>query len=272
MLAAVLRWTGNDVPGQLTAGLRRRGAATLLALLALAAQAALAAAAAAPDYGLLEEVLLQNVRNGYVDYDGIAAQPKFARFVAELETAPPPAGRNAALAYYVNAYNALAIQGVLQGPAPATASSLRRLATSTRFILGGEKLTLGDIEKQRLLPLAEPRTHFALACAALACARLSSHAYLAETLDAQLDEAARRFVNDVTRNRFDIAQRTAFVSPLFAAHRAEFEAAAGSLPAWLARYVDEPASRAALLEGRLALRYLDPDWELNGGYARGSAN
>ncbi|MCC7490159.1 MAG: DUF547 domain-containing protein [Gammaproteobacteria bacterium] len=252
--------------GQIIAGRGFMRALGLLAVLVLAL-AAPAGRAAAPDYALLEEALLQNVRDGYVDYDGIADNPKFARFVTDLATAQAPTERNEALAFYINAYNAFAIQGILQGHTPDSSSGRRRFFGSLKFGLGGGKVTLEEIEQQRLRPFGDPRAQLALARAALSGPRLSSHAYLPGTLDAQLDAASRRFVNDVSRNRFDIARRTAFLSPLFDWHRSDFEAAAGSLPGWLARHVDEPASRAALLEGRLALRYLDFDWDLNGRYA-----
>jgi hypothetical protein len=137
--------------------------------------------------------------------------------------------------------------------------------------LAGKDITLEELEHQRIRPMSDPRIHFAIACASLSCPRLSNRAYLPDTLDAQLDEATRRFINDVTRNRFDIPQKTAFVSEIFDWFGADFARAAGSLPDYLARYVQEPAARAALTEGRLAIRHLPYDWDLNGHYT-GPAN
>ena len=110
------RWPGR-LPGLLAA---------LVLALVLAVLATPAARATAPDYALLEEALLQNVRDGYIDYDGLAGNPKFARFVSDLATAEVPAERSEALAYYINAYNAFAIQAVLQGKAPDSAFGRRR--------------------------------------------------------------------------------------------------------------------------------------------------
>ena len=45
--------------------------------------------------------------------------------------------------------------------------------------------------------------------------------------------------------------------------RADFEKAAGSLPAFVARYVD-PATAAALREPGVRIEFLDYDWSLNG--------
>lgn len=226
-----------------------------------------APAFAAPDYAALDAVLLANVRNGYVDYDGIGADPRFGRFLTSL--ADPPGNlpdRAAELAYYINAYNAFAIKGILDGHSTATRFGRYRYFRSLDFRLGGRDVTLHEIEHERLRPLGDARIHFAIVCASMSCARLANRAWLPERIDEQLDQAARRFVNDPTRNRFDIAQKQAFVSPLFDVFAADFATTAGGVPAFLARWVDDPATRAALDEGRLAVAYLPYDWDLNGSY------
>jgi hypothetical protein len=245
-----------------------RGREVSIAAMALfAVFLAAPATATTPDYALLDAVLLANVRNGYVDYDGIAKNPKFAEFVRQLGL-PPDHGdaAGATLAYDINAYNAFAISGVLQGHSPATRSGRARLFRKLRFRLAGEEVTLDELEHERIRAAGDVRSRFAIVCASLSCPRLANRAFRPETLDAQLDEAARRFVNDATRNQYDIAQRTAFVSAIFDRYEQEFLNAAGSVPAWLARYVEEPASRAALLEGRLSIRHLPDDWDLNGRF------
>jgi hypothetical protein len=248
------------------------------ALVALAASAFLTlapgiVAAGMPDYGLLDEALLQNVRNGYVDYDGLKASPGFAEFLRQLAAKPDGIeSPGAQLAYYINAYNAFAISAILDGYSPATRMGRYRYFKSARFKLGGDDITLEQIEQQHIRPQGDPRIHFAIVCASISCPRLSNRAYLPDTLDAQLEDAAQRFINDVTRNRFDISQKTAFVSEIFDWFGDDFGKAAGSLPGYLARYVQEPAARAALTEGRLAIRHLPYDWDLNGRYTGASAN
>ncbi len=240
-----------------------RSLATLIALLG----ALLPAHAAAPDYALFDDVLIHNVRNGYVDYDGIAANPRFAVFLKQLATAEQPTDRKAELALLINAYNAFAISGILQGYSPSSRIGRWRFFERLEFQLSGAPTTLEDLEHKRLRLLGEPRIHFAIVCASLSCPRLVSRAYRPETLEAELDAAARGFVNDITRNHFDVAQRTAFLSSIFDWFRTDFEQGGSTLPAFLARYLQEPAARAALTEGRLAIRYLDYDWGLNGRYA-----
>ncbi len=245
----------------MTDGFRRLAAVVALLACVTSTQAA------GPDYGLLDDILVHNVRNGYVDYDGIAANPRFESFLRELATAPRPAERKAELALLINAYNAFAISGILQGYSPSSRLGRWRFFERLEFQLSGAPTTLEDLEHKRLRLLGEPRIHFAIVCASLSCPRLASRAYRPETLEEQLDAAARGFVNDITRNHFDVAQRTAFLSSIFDWFRSDFEQNGSTLPAFLARYLQEPAARAALLEGRLAIRYLDYDWGLNGRHA-----
>ena len=83
-------------------------------------------------------------------------------------------------------------------------------------------------------------------------------------LDARLEAATRRFVNDPTRNRFDLGEEVAELSAIFDWYRDEFEGAAGTLEAFVARYVADPAVAEALREGELKIRFIDYDWGLNG--------
>lgn len=245
-----------------------RVAVVMLGLLAWSPWSHAAAEATAPDYGLLDQVLLHNVRNGYVDYDGIRASPKFDRFLEQLAAVPPPFASPAGeLAYYINAYNALAIRGVLEGFSPASRLGRWRYYKRQKFTVAGARLSLDDIERLRLRPLGDARHHFAIAGAALSGPRLANRAYLQDTLDAQLDAATRRFVNDFTRNRFDVAMKTAFLSPVFEEYGEDFVSAAGSVTGFLLPYIEDPAERAALREGRLTVRYLPFDWDLNGSLA-----
>jgi len=245
---------------------RPRGVAGIALLALLASLAPLSAPAALPDYGELDGVLLRNVRNGFVDYAGIRADPAFARFVASLGNTSPEdlEGRDAELAFFINAYNALAIQGILDGYSPATRLSRRNFFQGREYRLLGEPITLEDLEEERLLPLGEPRVHFAIVCASLSCPRLANRAYRPDQLQQQLDEAARRFINDGTRNRFDPGRSQAFLSEIFAWYRQDFSQDAGSVQKYLARYAGEPGVAELLAKDGFKVRYLDYDWNLNG--------
>ena len=226
------------------------------------------ASAALPNIDDLDAVFLRNVQDGFVDYDGVRADPAFRRFIDGISNAresdlEEPGAR---LAFLINAYNALAIQGVLDGYSPASRSGRRKFFKRREYTLMGNSLTLEKLEQAHIRPLGEPRAHFAISCAAISCPRLARSAFEPETLDAQLDAVTRAFANDPTRNRFDVERRVAFLSSLFEQHAADFARAAGSTQRFLARYVDQPAVAELLARDGFEVRFVERDWDLNGVY------
>ena len=224
------------------------------------------ASTAAPDYSAFDELLLQHVGNGFVNYAGIEANPKFHSFVQQVgETdAGSLPERNDQLTFYINAYNALAIQGVLDGYSPASLWGRYKFFKSKKFVVLGKKINLFDLERKILIPMREPRIHFAIVCASISCPRLSSRAYLPETLEQQLDAGARHFINDISRNHFDLPRRIAYVSKIFDWYRKDFESAAGSVQRYLASYVEDAEVAKALDNDEFDVRFLKYDWNLNG--------
>ncbi len=226
------------------------------------------AAAALPGREDLDAVLLRNVSNGFVDYDGIKADPAFSRYVAGLASAGDASleESNTRLALLINAYNAFAIQGILDGYSPTSMLGRYRFFKRHEYSLLGTTTTLEDLEHGQLLPLGEPRLHFAIVCASISCPRLASEAYTPAALDAQLDAATRAFANDGTRNRYDPVRQIAFLSRIFDWYEADFVRAAGSTQKYLARYVSDPAVREILARDGFEVRFVDYDWDLNGVY------
>lgn len=242
-----------------SATLRRFAAPILLLAMANASMAA-------PDYSAFDELLLQNVGNGFVNYAGIEANPQFRRFVQQVgETdAGSLPERSDKLTFYINAYNALAIQGILDGYSPAKLWGRYKFFKSKKYVVLGKEINLFDLERKILIPMGEPRIHFAIVCASMSCPRLSNRAYLPETLEQQLDEGARRFINDISRNHFDLPRGIAYVSKIFDWYREDFEAAAGSVQRYLASYVEDVEVAKALDNDEFDVRFLKYDWNLNG--------
>ena len=225
--------------------------------------------AASPDYSGFDELLMQNVHNGFVDYDGITDNPalgKFVRQVGEID-ARTLSKRDDQLTFYINAYNALAIRGILDGYSPVTLFGRYTFFKSRKYIVMGEEINLLDLERKVLIPMGEPRIHFAIVCASTSCPHLSSRAYLPETLEQQLEQGAQQFINDISQNRFDLHERKAYVSKIFDWYEEEFEEEAGSLQRYLARYVEDTEVAKALGNDEFDVRFLKYDWNLNGRYS-----
>jgi hypothetical protein len=216
---------------------------------------------------LLRDVLSQAVSDGLVDYGKIQRDNRFREYVDSLNRVNPNDLPSKAdrLAWWINAYNAFAIQGILDGGTPRPYLGWYQFFKARKYAVGGTKLNLYDLEHGILRrEFDEPRVHFAIVCASTSCPRLQPWAYEGAELDRQLDQAAREFLNDPSRNRYDRRHKIAFLSKIFDWFESDFSAAAGTVQAYVSRYVDDPELVRELLSVPYQIRYLEYDWDLNG--------
>jgi hypothetical protein len=271
---------------------------TRRAWLALPAAAALTtllpqpASAAAPfDHGhaAWDQLLRQHVA---VAADGTSSAVRYAalqreraalRAYLDTLTAVAP-GEYAAwskpqqLAFLINAYNAWTVELILtRYPDLKSIKDLGSFIESPWkkkfFRLLGEQRHLDDVEHGLIRApgvFDDPRIHVAVVCASIGCPMLRNEAFVAGRLDAQLDDAMRRFLSDRTRNRFEPASGRLAVSKIFDWYRKDFEQGnrgIDSLTTLFARYADRladgAAAQAEVRAGRYKLAFLDYDWSLN---------
>jgi len=241
---------------------RRRFLGQALAGIALALAGG-AARGEVPAADAFDALLHAHVRDGDVDYRGFRASAGFRQYVATLAQPATLPTRDDRIAHRINAYNALAIQGILDGLSPSSFLGRQRYFRLKSWPFDGATTTLHDLEHLLLRPLGEPRIHFALVCASRSCPPLRTEAYVAARLDTQLDDQARTFVNDRTRNRFDASSRTAQLSEIFKWYDEDFRGA-GSVQRYLARYVADAAVARDLARDAFAIEWIPYDWRLNG--------
>lgn len=109
---------------------------------------------------------------------------------------PKDLNRHAALAFWINVYNAGAL--LLAGRAQrAELDSVLGVPGGFRrkFLnLSGQELSLDDIEHGKLRRLKDPRIHAALVCGSISCPTLRAEPYDGPGIDAELDEQMRRFL------------------------------------------------------------------------------
>ncbi len=182
----------------------------------------------APDARAFDALLRANVRAGVVNYPGFQENASFGAYVADLAKPARFAGRNDELAVLHQRLQRARDRRHPRGALPSTLLGRARYFKFREWPLAGRDITLYDLEHKVIRPLGEPRIHFAIICASQSCPFLRSEAYTAASLDAQLDEQARQFVNDPFRNRFDKATRTAHLSEIFKWFDEDFRASAGS--------------------------------------------
>lgn len=164
------------------------------------------------------------------------------------------------LAFWINAYNAMIVAAVLEGYSAEGALSRISLFKRYQQEVAGKARTPDDIEHSIVRPRFQDfRAHFALVCASTSCPKLRREAYVGERLDAQLDDQARSFLNDKSRNRIDPAAAKLELSQIFEWFNADFERV-GGLAAALTPYLSP--EQTALLQ-KIKPIFLSYDWSLN---------
>lgn len=126
--------------------------------------------------------------------------------------------------------------------------------------INGVSLSLDDIEHEILRKVyKDPRVHYAVNCASVGCPNLGPRAFTGATLDAQLDAAARAFVNSPRGAR--IKSNQVAVSSIYEWFKADFGGNNTGVLRHLMKYA-EPRL-AAELKSIGAIANHDYDWRLN---------
>lgn len=220
-----------------------------------------------------DRLLRRHVDPPVVDYRAWHASDEdmaqLAAVVDSLEAIRPTVlGDSDALAYWINLYNAVTLELVLEHYPVDSIKDIGGIFTSAwekeRVTVEGRALTLDEIENDIIRPqFAEPRIHFALNCAAVSCPPLSAEAYVGKQLERQLEMATRRALNDprwVDLSGCGEERGEIRVTKILDWYEEDFGGERG-VREFLARY--RPDDRALLLEAGCELEYLDYDWSLN---------
>lgn len=237
-------------------------------------------------YHAYGELLTRFVRAGRVDYAGLLADRSgLDRVVNELAGVSPGDEehwpRAERLALWINVYNLITLRSIVDRypiRAPLLTvyprNSIRQIDgvwTVRKWQAGGRSVTLDQIEHGILRPgFKDPRVHFATNCASKSCPPLRFEPYRGRDIDAQLDDATRRFL--ASPEGVQVAGNRLLVSSLFKWYGSDFvtspEArgaangtADAAIRAFIVRYGPPAAVRAAT--SAAYIRFLSYDWSLN---------
>jgi hypothetical protein len=130
-----------------------------------------------------------------------------------------------------------------------------------RVTVEGRGLSLDDIEHAIMRPgFKDPRVHYAVNCASFGCPNLMPRAWRAETLEADLDDAARAYINH-PRGVTALPSGTLRVSSIYRWFIEDFGGTDDGLRAHLRVYAAPALART--LEDAPAIADHDYDWSLN---------
>jgi hypothetical protein len=177
-------------------------------------------------------VLRENVRDGLVDYEHLAAhRDALERFLGTLAVMGPQStpglfvSRSSRLAYYLNAYNAGVLQAVLSQSVPETMHDvrLRPFEQSYRLLLDGRRQTLAEIrELARGESNDDVRIEFALCNAAKGAPPLLDQPYRPDTLHRQLRRVAQDAMDNEAMVRIDHENQRLLLGTVIFLHRDAF--------------------------------------------------
>lgn len=213
-------------------------------------------------------VAVDDIASTRVDYGALKQSPDWDRLVRSLAASDPArlASRAEKLAFWINAYNVLAIEIVRKNHPVDGIRSIGSLLSPVwkrpAGSIGGRPHTLDEIEHRILRPMGEPRVHAAIVCASNSCPPLRREPYRADRLEAQLEDNVRRWLADPRKGaRIDRAARTLWLSPIFEWFEEDFRE--GVVP-FVTGHVPQSSADWIRAQGSsLRVRHFDYDWSLN---------
>ncbi|HUY90112.1 MAG TPA: DUF547 domain-containing protein [Pirellulales bacterium] len=212
---------------------------------------------------------------GMVDYTGWKAsspdRQSLEKYLASLSQADvaKPAAREAKLAFWINAYNAVTVEGILR---EYPTSSIRNHTAKVfgyniwddlLLTVGSQSYSLNQMEHEVLRKMGDPRIHFAIVCASVGCPPLRDEAYVADRIDEQLTDNAKRFFGNPAKFQAEPRSRKISVSPILKWFADDFGADQAAQMRTIAPFLPDKASQQLARSGQASVEYLDYDWSLN---------
>lgn len=216
-----------------------------------------------------------NVLTKFVDEEGRTDFTTLAQdssdletFVAAIEQVSPSSHPeffdtpSQVLAYHANAYNALAMWGIIDRGIPDNLSSFFKRASFFKLrkvTIGGEKTDLYNYENKVIRPLGEERMHFALNCMVIDCPRLPRKPFYADSLEQDLQIAAVEFFTKQKHTQVDHEEKELLLSGIMKFYTEDYVDSGKTQD--LLGYVNQ--FREDKVPEDYRVKYLKYDWTIN---------
>jgi hypothetical protein len=234
----------------------------LLLTLAMAVLSTGPAAAAGFDHAAFDAIVQQAVKGEKVDYAHVTKEranlKAYLKRVAEADAMKlAPEER---LPFYVNAYNAYALEAVLANALPESVLKVPGFFDKATHKVAGEELTLNALEEEKIRSSGDPRVHFVVNCASISCPRLWERAYTAKNWKESLEARTRDYLTRPGEVAIDVEAKTITVVKLFEWYEKDW-GGDKEVRAFLARY--HPKHKEQLKDAAFTLKHREYDWGLN---------
>jgi uncharacterized protein DUF547 len=206
-----------------------------------------------------DEFFSTYVKDGRVDYKAIAKNTTSLNNVLDLVKEIRMSKEDPAeyQAFWINGYNLLVIKGIVENYPIKSPLDITGFFDVAKHEIGGEHISLNDIEHKMLraeFP-KEPRFHFVLVCAGLGCPPIINKAYMALTLDAQLERQTQSALNDP--DFIQVVKNKVRISQIFEWYKKDFTKGGQRLVDYINKY------RMEKLPEKARVSYYKYNWALN---------
>ncbi len=206
------------------------------------------------------------------DYGGLKANAadrgRLQGYLAHLGAVDPRLySRDEQMAYWINFYNALTVETVVEGHPVGSIKNIHDGIVplsgpwgDKRATVAGQRLSLDNMEHDILRALwRDPRIHYAVNCASLGCPNLATQAYRADNLEALLEQGATDYINHPRGARE--TEDGLLVSSIYDWFQEDFGGSEAGVVERLLRHAGpELAEQLKGFEGGFDYEY---DWDLN---------
>ena len=235
-----------------------------------------AAVSAASEFSEWDAVLKKHVKTVKIDgvvlnafsYKNLQQDPNYQKSVDRLKTfnLDDLKTREEKLSFWINAYNILAAKVVVDN---YPVESIKDVGSVFKSVwkrpageVAGEVRTLDEVEHEILRKMGEPKIHVAIVCASVSCPDIRPEAYTAESLNDQLDDQTRKFLENSTKGlQVDEKKKRVYLSSIFKWFEEDFESQGGVI-SFVSRYVPADKQKSLAKFGG-NVKYLDYNWDLN---------
>ena len=205
-------------------------------------------------------------KDGFVNYKGFQSDTQVLDEYLNILSASHPQkswSKAEQMAYWINAYNAFTVKLIIDNYPVESIKDIKKgipfvnSVWDIKFInIQGIEYDLNNIEHSILREYYnDARIHAAINCASFSCPLLRNEAFVAQKLEAQLEDATHKFINDPLRN--NITSERAEISKIFLWFGGDFKKDKGSIRNFLKQYSD------VKITDETKINHMDYDWSLN---------
>lgn len=206
------------------------------------------------------------VKNGRIDYKNLKNNASLNNLIKEVSSAKlTNANSKTKQAFFINAYNLHVIKGAADAYPLKSVLDVNGFFDTKKRLIAGEKLTLNQLEKDRLLKTyKDARFHFVLVCGAVGCPPITDFAYRPGKLEQQLATQTRKALNDPTFVKVNDAAKKVELSQIFEWYSKDFGGSKASAIQFINKYRKTP------IPSSYKVGFYSYDWSLNGQLASNS--